>query len=78
MADFDEASNLASTIKIGALPLTLSELRSQVVGAKLGTDALRTSLIAGAIGLCIIFLLMIYIQIPGIHISYSTFCIYSA
>ena len=51
MADYDEASNLANTIKIGALPLTLSELSSQIVGAKLGSDALRTSLIAGAIGL---------------------------
>ena len=66
MKDFEEASNLASTIKIGALPLTLKELSSQVVGAKLGTDALRTSLIAGAIGLCIIFLLMIIIfRFPG-------------
>ncbi|MCR5543614.1 MAG: protein translocase subunit SecD [Eubacterium sp.] len=66
MEDYDEASNLASTIKIGALPLTLNELSSQVVGAKLGTDALRTSLIAGAIGLCIIFLLMIIIfRFPG-------------
>ena len=66
MADFDEASNLASTIKIGALPLTLQELSSQVVGPKLGSDALRTSLIAGAIGLCIIFLLMIIIfRFPG-------------
>ena len=66
MADYEEASNLANTIKIGALPLTLSELSSQVVGAKLGTDALRTSLIAGAIGLCMIFLLMIIIfRFPG-------------
>ena len=66
MEDYDEASNLASTIKIGALPLTLNELSSQVVGAKLGTDALRTSLIAGAIGLCIIFLLMIVVfRFPG-------------
>jgi len=66
MDDFDEASNLASTIKIGALPLTLQELSSQVVGPKLGSDALRTSLIAGAIGLCIIFLLMIIIfRFPG-------------
>ena len=66
MKDFEEASNLASTIKIGALPLTLKELSSQVVGAKLGTDALRTSLIAGEIGLCIIFLLMIIIfRFPG-------------
>ncbi len=66
MDDYEEANDLASTIKIGALPLTLKELSSQVVGAKLGTDALRTSLIAGAIGLGLIFLLMIIIfRFPG-------------
>lgn len=66
MDDMDEASNLASTIKIGALPLTLKELSSQVVGPKLGSDALRTSLIAGAIGLCIVFLIMMVIfRLPG-------------
>ena len=66
MDDFEEASDLASTIKIGALPLTLKELSSQVVGAKLGSDALETSLFAGAIGLGIIFLLMIIIfRFPG-------------
>lgn len=74
MDDFEEASSLASTIKIGALPLTLKELSSQVVGAKLGTDALRTSLIAGAIGLCIIFLLMIIIfRFPGFIASLALF-----
>lgn len=70
MDDLEEASTLASTIKIGALPLTLKELSSQVVGPKLGSDALHTSLIAGAIGLCIIFLLMIIIfRLPGLVAS---------
>jgi SecD/SecF fusion protein len=64
--DLDEAKQLASTIKIGALPLTLSELRSQVVGAKLGNDAVDTSLLAGAIGIGIIFLIMIIVfRFPG-------------
>ena len=64
--DLDEAKQLASTIKIGALPLTLSELRSQVVGAKLGNDAVDTSLLAGAIGIGIIFLIMIVVfRFPG-------------
>ncbi len=62
----EEARTLASTIKIGALPLTLSELRSQVVGAKLGNDAIHTALIAGAIGILIIFLIMIVVyRFPG-------------
>ncbi len=66
MEDYDEANELASTIKIGALPLTLSELSSQVVGARLGSDALNSALKAGAIGLAFIFLLMLIVfRFPG-------------
>lgn len=64
------AQNLASTIRIGAIPLELTEIRSNVVGAKLGQDAIRTSLIAGAIGLVILFAFMIVIyRIPGLAAS---------
>ena len=66
ISSYEEAESLASTIKIGALPLTLKELRSQVVGAKLGSDAVSTSLLAGAIGLGIVFLIMIIVfRFPG-------------
>ncbi|MDD7114122.1 MAG: protein translocase subunit SecD [Lachnospiraceae bacterium] len=66
MESYEAAEELASTIRIGALPLTLTELRSNVVGAKLGQDAIRTSLIAGAIGLILIFLFMIIVyRFPG-------------
>ncbi len=66
ISSYEEAESLANTIKIGALPLTLKELRSQVVGAKLGSDAVETSLLAGAIGLGIVFLIMIIIfRFPG-------------
>jgi SecD/SecF fusion protein len=72
---YEEADDLASTIKIGALPLTLTELSSQVVGAKLGSDALRTSLIAGAIGLGFIFLIMIIVfRFPGFIASLALAC----
>ena len=40
MPDWDTAENLASTIRIGSLPLELKELRSNVVGAKLGEEAI--------------------------------------
>ena len=36
MADYEEAENLASTIRIGSLSLELEELRSNVVGATAG------------------------------------------
>lgn len=63
---YEEAENLASTIKIGALPLELTELRSQVLGAKLGNEAVTTSLQAGAIGLLLVCLIMIIAyRFPG-------------
>ena len=67
---FEEAKRLASTIRIGALPLELTELRSNIVGAKLGAEAVKTSLIAGLIGFIIVFLFMIvYYRIPGLSAS---------
>ena len=66
MTDHEEAERLAQTIRIGALPLTLKELRSNEVGATLGQDALRTTLIAGAIGMGLVALIMIIIYLlPG-------------
>jgi len=67
MQDDEEAERLAQTIRIGALPLTLKELRSNVVGATLGKDALSTSLKAGAIGMAIVAVIMIAVYLlPGV------------
>lgn len=67
MRDSEEAERLAQTIRIGALPLTLRELRSNVVGATLGQDALKTSLKAGAVGMVIVAIIMIAIYLlPGV------------
>lgn len=67
MADNDEAEKLAETIRIGALPVTLTELSSNEVGATLGKDALSTTLKAGAIGLVIVALIMIVLyKLPGV------------
>ena len=69
-ASFDEAEKLASTIRIGGLQLELEELRSNVVGAQLGEEAISTSLMAGAIGLAIVFLFMIIVYLlPGLASS---------
>ena len=59
MENHEEAENLASTIRIGSLSLELEELRSNVVGAKLGQDAIATSLKAAAIGFAAVALFMI-------------------
>lgn len=67
---FEEAEELASTIRIGALPLELQEVRSNVVGAKLGSEAIKTSMMAGVIGIIIIMLFMIVMyRIPGLAAS---------
>lgn len=63
---FEAADRLASTIRIGGLNLELEELRSNVVGAQLGEEAISTSLKAGAIGLAIVFIFMcVAYLLPG-------------
>jgi len=66
MSSYEEAETLASTIRIGSLSLELEELRSNVVGAKLGQEAITTSLKAGAIGFAIVavFMILVYL-LPG-------------
>ncbi|HIW21007.1 MAG TPA: protein translocase subunit SecDF, partial [Candidatus Dorea intestinavium] len=63
---FEEAENLASTIRIGGLKLELEEMRSNVVGAQLGQEAISTSIKAGIIGLILVILFMILVyKLPG-------------
>ena len=70
MADFEEAETLATQIRIGSLSLQLSELESSVVGAQLGSQAISSSLKAGAIGLAIVMVFMIVMYaVPGIAAS---------
>ncbi len=67
MKSYDEAKKIATFIRIGALPVTLHEVRSNVVGAKLGSEAISTSLIAGAIGIALVILIMIILyRLPGV------------
>ena len=70
MSTFEEADNLATQIRIGSLSLQLSELESSVVGAQLGSQAIASSLKAGAIGLAIVMVFMIVMYaVPGIAAS---------
>lgn len=70
MESFETAEKLASTIRIGGLSVELEELRSNVVGAQLGQQAITTSLKAGAIGLAIIFVFMCAVYLlPGLASS---------
>ena len=72
ISTYEEAEQLATTIRIGALPLTLKQVRSNIVGATLGSDAISTSLKAGAIGIALVFLIMIIVfRIPGLVASFA-------
>ena len=67
MSDVEEAQNLASYIRIGSLSIELEELRSSVVAAQLGEEAISTSVMAGLIGLVIVIIFMILMyRVPGV------------
>jgi len=66
----ESANNLASTIRIGGLKVELEELRSNVVGAQLGQNAIDTSLKAGAIGIALVVIFMcVMFLVPGFAAS---------
>ena len=68
--DYETAETTASTIRLGALKLQLTEIRSNVVGAKLGEQAISASLKAGIIGFIIVVVFMIAVyRIPGLASS---------
>ncbi len=64
------ASRLALLLESGALPVNLSVLESNYVGASLGAQSVRKSLLAGALGLLVVILFMIlYYRVPGLLAS---------
>ncbi len=66
----ESAEQLASTLRIGALPLELENIHDNVVGATLGSQALKSSLFAGVIGLLLVIIFMIVMyRIPGVAAS---------
>jgi len=62
-----EANNLALNLRYGSLPVSLHIAESRTVGATLGEDSVRKSIIAGAIGLAAVAIFMIlYYRLPGV------------
>ena len=62
----EAAVELAGLIDSGNLPVELEEIELRHVGATLGSDALSTSLKAGAIGILLVMIFMILIyRLPG-------------
>ena len=58
--DVASANNLSLQIKAGALPVPVEVLEQKTVGATLGVESVKKSFIAGAIGLILVMLFMIY------------------
>ncbi len=63
----EEAKSLAQVLKFGALPLTLDIASVETVTPTLGSDYLKVGLIAGALGLALVILyLMFYYRALGL------------
>jgi preprotein translocase subunit SecD len=60
MKDIKEAQNLASRLKEGALPVSASLVAQKNVGASLGQDSLKNSMVAGIVGLLALAIFMIF------------------
>lgn len=68
----ESAKNLANVINSGRLPFELREIQLRSVGPTLGEGALRSSLIAGLIGLLLVIIFMIAVyRLPGVVASIS-------
>lgn len=63
----EEAKRQANIIKSGALPVTLEAVEFKTVGATLGANALPLSMKAGAVGISLVLLFMLfYYRGPGL------------
>lgn len=63
----DEAKNLVERLNAGALPVPISLLSQQTIGASLGKDSIERSILAGFIGVILIAIFMIaHYRLPGI------------
>ena len=75
----DSANALAAQLKYGSLPVPIKVVESRTVGATLGEESVRKSLLAGSIGLAVVIIFMLlYYRLPGFIatlalISYAVF-----
>jgi len=62
----EEANSLAINLRYGSLPVPMKVVESRTVGATLGEESVRKSLLAGMIGLGVVILFMLlYYRLPG-------------
>src|SRR5579875_3839253 len=61
------AAQLATQLRLGALPVKLTQISENQVSATLGSQALNQGLVAGAVGLALVILLLIaYYRVLGL------------
>ena len=66
MYTLEEANNLSTLIRAGALPVEMIELQTSVIGPTLGLEAYERSILAGGIAITIIFAFMLLVyRVPG-------------
>ena len=72
--DIDGAEELASLIRAGSLPFELEILEMNTIGATLGANALKTSILGGVVGiaLVVVFMLLFY-RIKGLAANIALF-----
>jgi preprotein translocase subunit SecD len=63
----ETANAFAVQLRYGSLPIPLKIVETRYIGATLGEDSLQKSLVAGMVGMTIVFLFMaLYYRLPGI------------
>ncbi|MBK9926604.1 MAG: protein translocase subunit SecD [Anaerolineales bacterium] len=76
----DEANAFAVQLRYGSLPVPVKVVESRTVGATLGEESIRKSLMAGYIGLTVVVLFMLlYYRLPGFvaDLALITYTIFS-
>lgn len=72
-----EAKQLARNLNAGALPVPITLISQQNIGASLGQESIERSLVAGLIGLLLVALFMVmYYRLPGL-LAVVALCIYT-
>jgi preprotein translocase subunit SecD len=62
-----DAQNIYTQLKFGALPVSFDVESNRTVSATLGQDSVRVSIVAGVVGLVVVALFMIlYYRLPGL------------
>ena len=71
----DEAQTLAIQLRSGALPIPVKVVESRTVGATLGEESIRKSVLAGIIGMVVIILFMAFnYQLTGLIADLALIC----